>query len=336
MLASAMTMSAEGIVGYWDGVPAQPFPTWPAGWTGFQRLQGDAKLAVLQHDLAPLFRVGAGAGVGQFAVSVPGPAALLTLTPPTTAQLAAQLPHVRTASDIRADRLPEILAQMGDMLSFYAGHFRLHPDQRKWTLLLLAAAYEAVLIPEMRMKFEANLPRPIDFDVRVQPIIGTPAHSTYPSGHATEAFAFATVLCGLKKMGRGVANPVAAVLADLQSGTGATMVDTLPFQLAARIADNRTVAGVHFPVDSAHGGLLGMACGLAFLAACIPGQTSVPLWEASGANWQTDFTLSGWVTALTTPVGLGGWDTGNTVAVNGAAAGSPLDDLLQQAAAEWQ
>ena len=287
-------------------------------------------MAVLQHDLAPLLRVAPGAAAGEYSVQLSGPAALVTLTPPTTAHLATQLAHVRVAADLRADRLPEIIAQMGDMLSFYAAHFRLHPDARKWTLFLLSAVYEAVLVAEMRMKFHCNLPRPIDFALEVQPIIGTPAHSTYPSGHATEAFAFAAVLCGLQHMAHGAADPVAAVLSDLMSANGATRSETLPFRLAARIADNRTVAGVHFPVDSAHGALLGMSCGLAVLAACMTTATKMPVWAASGGAWLTDFSLDGWVSALA------GWDTGATVTVQAAAAGSPIADLLVETLKEWQ
>ncbi|MGL5012278.1 MAG: hypothetical protein ACRC6I_20615, partial [Paracoccaceae bacterium] len=104
MLASAMTMSAEGIMGYWDGVVLPPFQGWPGGWASFARLQGDARMAVLQHDLAPLFRVAPSAGDVQ--VTLPGVGALLTLTPPTLDHLAEQLPHVRAAADLRADRLP--------------------------------------------------------------------------------------------------------------------------------------------------------------------------------------------------------------------------------------
>ena len=337
MLASAMALTAEGIVGYWNGVPSLPFPSWPGGWTGFSRLQGDAKMAVLQHDLAPLLRVAPGAVAGDYSVELPGASAMLTLKPPTTAHLATQLTHVRVAADLRADRIAEIMAQMGDMLSFYAAHFRLHPDARKWTLTLLSAVYEAVVIAEMRMKFHCNLPRPIDFALEVQPIIGTPAHSTYPSGHATEAFAFAAVLCGLQAMAHGAADPVAAVLADLTSPTGATRSETLPFRLAARIADNRTVAGVHFPVDSAHGALLGLSCGLAVLAACMTTDTNLPVWAADGAAWMTDFSLDAWVSVLRIPAGnAGAWNTGATVVVQAAATGSPAADLLVEALKEWQ
>ncbi|MGL5012575.1 MAG: phosphatase PAP2 family protein, partial [Paracoccaceae bacterium] len=241
-------------------------------------------------------------------------------------------PHVRAAADLRADRLPEIMTQMGDMLSFYAAHFRLHPDARKWTLVLLAAVYEAVLIPEMQLKFQCSLPRPYDFASEVQPIIGTPSHSTYPSGHATEAFAFAAVLCGLRHMAAGAADPVAAVLADLTAPDGATRSETLPFRLAARIADNRTVAGVHFPVDSAHGALLGLSTGLAVLGACMGTPPVMPVWKADGQDWVTDFSLGEFVAALRP--GPNTWNTGATVQL-AANAGLIPTTLLVEALKEW-
>lgn len=326
-----MTISAEGILGYWDGTQTRA-PQVKVGWDAFQALQVPSRLWVLQHLLAPLFRVGpAGGG---FALTVPFGAggSLVTLTPPGLPHLATQLAHVRAASDLRADRLSEILSQMGDMLSFYGAHFRLHPAARRWTLLLLGAAYDAVIIPEMQMKFNASLPRPFDFAPEVQPIIETPAHSTYPSGHATEAFAFATILLGLEHARTGAANPAEAVLATLGAANAATSSAMLPFRLAARIADNRTVAGVHFPVDSAHGALLGLACGLAVLAACQQVQTTLPKFTAIGGDWVSDFTLDNWLAALPAWEAAGG---GNLV-MPASAAPDLLQLLFVEAVTEWQ
>ena len=39
-------------------------------------------------------------------------------------------------------------------------------------------------------------------------------------------------------------------------------------RLATRIAVNRTIAGVHFPIDSAAGAVLGLTLGLYFVARC--------------------------------------------------------------------
>ena len=91
--------------------------------------------------------------------------------------------------------------------------------------------------------------RPSDFSPQIQPMIPVPGHGSWPSGHATEAFLTATVLEALLNQASPGSSP---------NGTASRE----QFQrLAARIAVNRTVAGVHFPVDSAVGRLLGTALG---------------------------------------------------------------------------
>ena len=84
----------------------------------------------------------------------------------------------------------------------------------------------------------------MEFSSIIQPMLATPTHSTLPSGHATQAHAVAMVLSRLVE-GRP---PMSAV-------------GNHRFRIAARIAINRTVAGVHFPVDSASGAVLGIALG---------------------------------------------------------------------------
>ena len=255
-------------MGFWDG-SASRLPTRGKGdWEDFARLQPDSRMVVLRHELAPYFQVTqAGANLS---VWFDGGRAtpLLTLTPPTVADQQRDLRHVRTAADLRAERIGEIVAQQGDMLSFYGSVFYLHPDRKKWTLVLMSALYEAVIVPEMRLKLFSSSPRPMEFSTLVQPIIATPSHSAYPSGHATEAFAFAGLLALLELVAKGVTDPVATLTAALKGPAKA--LEMLPFRLAARIADNRTIAGVHFPVDSAHGALLGVGCASAFYALGAP------------------------------------------------------------------
>lgn len=259
---------------------------------------------------------------------------VLTLMPPTADELAAQLKYLRTAADLRADRLAEIVAQQSDLPDFFAAQFFLTPERKKWTLVLMEALYDAVVLPEMRLKFFVSAPRPIDFSTQVQPVLPTPPHSAYPSGHATESFAFATLLQLLNLAAGGEAAPVSRLVTQLTGGGSVT--DLMPFRLAARIADNRTVAGVHFPVDSAHGALLGLSCGLAFAAAALPGRTELPTWQAKAADWTTDFTLGRWTKALTD----GGWHvtaaSGTLATGNSGAPRSLLGQLWDHAVAEWK
>ena len=81
--------------------------------------------------------------------------------------------------------------------------------------------------------------------LKYKPMISCPLHASWPSGHATEGFLFARIL---------------VALLDGTKGDGSLMplwANQLMRQ-ASRIAVNRTVAGLHFPVDSAAGSLLGL------------------------------------------------------------------------------
>jgi membrane-associated phospholipid phosphatase len=87
----------------------------------------------------------------------------------------------------------------------------------------------------------------------------TPGHGSFPSGHSTQTHAVAHVLKVLLKL-----DPNPTVLPPKY----ATVIDQLDRQ-AARIATNRVVAGVHFPVDSMAGRMLGVALGQYFVGRCL-------------------------------------------------------------------
>ena len=83
---------------------------------------------------------------------------------------------------------------------------------------------------------------------QIQPMIPTPGHASWPSGHATESY----LMCALLQ----------ALLPN--AGKYREQFE----RLAARLAVNRTVAGLHFPVDSAAGRLLGTALAEFMVARC--------------------------------------------------------------------
>jgi hypothetical protein len=59
-------------------------------------------------------------------------------------------------------------------------------------------------------------------------------------------------------------------------------------RLASRIAVNRTVAGVHFPADSAAGATLGLTLGSYFVGRC-KGDRSYTAWKFDGPRFEGDF-----------------------------------------------
>ena len=75
-------------------------------------------------------------------------------------------------------------------------------------------------------------------------MIQTPSHGSFPSGHSTQAFVVATLL---------------SILRNGAAANSAPDATSQLYQIAARIAVNRTVAGVHYPSDSAAGAMLGVS-----------------------------------------------------------------------------
>jgi hypothetical protein len=95
------------------------------------------------------------------------------------------------------------------------------------------------------------------------------------------------------------------------------------------------VAGVHYPVDSAHGGLLGFSLTLAFISHCMGGGAGlpVPAWKANANRWTGDFTLRKWCAEISGS-GTDGWHAG-TAQLPKAADWHLLPPLWRAAMKEW-
>ncbi|MBU7571872.1 MAG: hypothetical protein KAF64_00855 [Hydrogenophaga sp.] len=173
---------------------------------------------------------------------------LVRMRAPTKAQFKKQLDLVASYADLRADRAIEIVDQRTPPILFWSSLLGLTAHRHKKTLQLIDLVFSLSVLVEMRFKQIFASIRPVAFSPQIQPMIETPGHGSWPSGHATEAFAVATLM---------------QALLDTVPGTGSPPNGTLNREqmqrLAARIATNRVVAGVHYPVDSAGGRLLGTA-----------------------------------------------------------------------------
>lgn len=151
-----------------------------------------------------------------------------------------QIDRVLRAAVEREDRLPEILSQRDDLSPFFdavSAVDRGHAPQ--WTELLAVAGRvtEHVL---MGLKHHAAIYRPAQRSSLVHPVIATPGHGAMPSGHATMAALTARLT---------------SLMCYADSPLRCTQLDLL----ARRIAFNRVVAGVHYPMDGAAGYVLGYA-----------------------------------------------------------------------------
>lgn len=235
----------DGLVGFWNGAPSVgAAPTLgTAEDADIDYLTADIRADLLDSVLAARFGF-AGSAAPTAHLTVDG-AASIQLTRPAPEFFRRQLVFLRSYADLRTDRMVEIDVQMQDMLSFFGLVGMLNDSRRRYTLELMAAVIRLAVHVEMPLKHFCRAARPMDYSDRVMPLIQTPSHSSFPSGHAMEAFAAATVQDRLCR-GRAYA----------PEGLHA-----LPYRIAHRIAVNRTVAGVHFPVDSLIGALIGCRLG---------------------------------------------------------------------------
>ena len=143
----------------------------------------------------------------------------------------------------------------------------------------VGVAFSAMVV--QRVKVVLQVPRPSALSPRIQPSLPTPGHASYPSGHATQAALLAGLLWVL--VNRRGAPPA-------WGPVHKPMLDAL----AARIAENREIAGLHFAVDSEAGKALGdklLAAMLEAKAQAVDpqrpqdGHTLAWLWQRAAAEW---------------------------------------------------
>jgi len=182
--------------------------------------------------------------------------AFLTLTRPDMALFRSQLKLLKVYADQRADRATEILTQVGYPTPYFASLLGLNARNAK-TFELIAISQVIASHVVMIAKHHLACRRPDRLGASVMPMLTTPGHSTFPSGHAAEAFAVRTVLSGL------LDDPIVAAHYPRPDRRKALLA-----KQAERIAVNRTVAGVHFPIDTWAGAALGEAVGEMILARC--------------------------------------------------------------------
>lgn len=151
---------------------------------------------------------------------------------------ADELKAVHALASFRDERLAEINTQIVIPWSYFAMILDLQPSKHRHTLELMQALFFCGKSVVLRMKNHFNCRRPVDVDPSVMPIIATPPHSSYPAGHATEGTLVMSVLQALTAEKKPLAKSRLAIL-------------------AKRIAENRIVAGLHYPVDNEAGETVG-------------------------------------------------------------------------------
>ncbi|WP_420327652.1 phosphatase PAP2 family protein [Mameliella sp.] len=276
-------------MGYWDGTADRvPKQDGRSGWDALTAMATGPRRAVMDACLQGLFNVtlepaAKGKPATGTVALAGGP--LVTLEAPTSTFLAdKQLHYLRTYADLRGDRLNEIIMQTGDIQSFFGLVGYMAPDATKWTLAMNQAMLRLCTVIEMPLKHGFDVARPIAMSRKVQPLIQTPGHGSWPSGHATEAFACATLLSRL------FLNTPVDPVEQIKAGSEL-------YRHAERIAMNRTVAGVHFPTDSMAGAVLGVTVAEALIN-LLEGTPQTRTRVFHGAGYDGDFTLARMVEAL--------------------------------------
>ena len=180
---------------------------------------------------------------------------VVTLVRPPQEVFHGQLRLVLDWADLREERIPEIVTQIGNTYAFWGALVPIHTERMRHTREVLDAAVQFAMFVEMQFKHELACWRPVDYSPQVQPVITTPGHGSLPCGHAVEAYVVKEVLESLL----GIFDPSSPSQAQLHAQFERT---------AARISTNRVVAGVHFPVDNVAARLLGTALGRYFVFFC--------------------------------------------------------------------
>jgi len=119
----------------------------------------------------------------------------------------------------------------GDFFGLIGGSPSTHPA----TSAMMASASMVAGMVVQHFKWLNNRRRPSQVCPALRPPIQVPGHAAYPSGHATQAFLIASSLAGVFPA---------------SSKPGSEMALRA---LAARIARNREIAGLHYPSDTAAG-----------------------------------------------------------------------------------
>jgi PAP2 superfamily len=147
---------------------------------------------------------------------------------------------VLAAQNERADALGEILAQDGEFFSAFMGLLTMTPGSHPKTYRVMHIASQIASFGALYFKGYYDRPRPTHLCPALLPPIQVPGHSSFPSGHSTQAHLMSLCM-------RYLLTQAAVPQPDFDALTKDLAV------LADRIARNRELAGLHFANDSKGG-----------------------------------------------------------------------------------
>lgn len=188
-----------------------------SGWTDFYRQILDWKPIYLEEDWAKN-------------ITLPSPPAN------SSAQTQAELRYLLALQDRRSAAEISLIKTQHDFDLFYllrAVDPAATQENRPKTLKLLQRVSRDLHVTCFTLKNHFSRIRPAALELKLKPVLATPPHPAYPSGHATTAYVFAYVLQEIFPLQRDIL-----------------------LKTADSIAWNREVAGFHYPSDTIAGQLL--------------------------------------------------------------------------------
>jgi acid phosphatase (class A) len=150
-----------------------------------------------------------------------------------------QLRQVIDASVDREERLDEILDQHEGAIKYWLGMLMIDPGSAPATFQLICVARLVGEVVVMCLKEEYKVARPSQVCPAIVPVVDPPVTPAFPAGHALQSHLIS--LC-LEKAERASAQP------------------DLLFVLSNRIARNRVIAGLHYPLDNEAGVVAAKKC----------------------------------------------------------------------------
>jgi membrane-associated phospholipid phosphatase len=285
-VGEGLILTRDGIAGTWKSPAATPPELGLEDENNMVRWEPWVRAAVFDFELVSKLGFSQPAA-GKMTLShldtsamAPAYRPIASITRPPVALFKKLLVFLDSYADLRGDRAAEIFTQMNGAVAYLTAIPFLQPARTPYTYELLAAALRLANFTEMRFKQALACRRPMEFSPQVQPMILTPSHGSLPSGHATETFISAFVLWMLLRASAPKYPPGPAPLDPYGDVSWGTQL----MRLAARVAMNRTVAGVHFPVDSAAGAFLGLTLGQYFVSRCT-GAANYNAYEFDGTQF---------------------------------------------------
>lgn len=153
----------------------------------------------------------------------------------------AELRRILDEADNREERFAEILDQHSaeGAIKYWLGMVMLDPTSAPATYQLIRVARRVGELAAMCLKEEYREARPSQVCPAIVPMVDPPVTPSFPAGHALQAHLIS--LC-LDAAGRPAAQR------------------QLLFELSRRIAENRVIAGLHYPLDNEAGVVAAEEC----------------------------------------------------------------------------